>query len=607
MTVPSLRRFAACPWVAGATLVLLCQAAWAQPATPTVPAPADAQTKPPVLNSSIDAPLFYQLLIGEIELGAGAAGNAYQIMLDAARRTRDEQLFRRATEIALQARAGDQALAATRAWRTARPESLDAIRLQLQILLSMNRINDLPEPLRALLAGTPAGERAGVIGSLPRFMHRAQDKRQAAQLLEDALQPYASDASTRVATQAAMGRMWLAAGDADRSLRLARQALAEEPASSAAVLLALELMPIRPEAESLVLQSLKSPQADTALRRAYASALVTAQRYGDAIAQIDRVTQQQPDVPGPWLTLGALQLELRQTLAAEQSLQRYVQLVQAQPAAAGAAGSDDDDADDNDASGSDQGLTQAWLLLAQAAEQRGDYATAEARLARVDNPQRALEVQTRRAVLLARQGRVAQARELVRSTPERNADDARAKLLAEAQVLREVKQWSEAYAVLAAANQRFPNDPDLLYEQAMMAEKAGQLEAMEAQLRRVMALKPEHAHAYNALGYSLAERNLRLTEAKALIERALQLTPGDPFITDSLGWVEFRLGNHEEALRLLRQAYKARPDAEIGAHLGEVLWAMGQRDEARRIWAEAGQRDAANDVLRETLVRLKAQ
>jgi len=318
------------------------------------------------------------------------------------------------------------------------------------------------------------------------------------------------------------------------------------------------------------------------------------------------VTRQQPDLAAPWLTLGALQLELRQTQAAEQSLQHYVQLVQAQPAAA--RGDDSDDGEDQGgASAPDQGLTQAWLLLAQAAEQRGDIATAEARLARVDNPQRALEVQTRRASLLARQGRVPQARELVRSTPERNPEDARAKLLAEAQVLREVKLWSEAYAVLEAANQRFPNDADLLYEQAMMAEKIGQLDAMEAQLRRVMALKPDHAHAYNALGYSLADRNLRLNEAKALIERALQLTPGDPFVTDSLGWVEFRLGNRDEALRLLRQAYKARPDAEIGAHLGEVLWAMGQQDEARRIWAEASSRDAGNDVLRETLVRLKAQ
>jgi tetratricopeptide (TPR) repeat protein len=606
MTVSSLRRLAACPRAAIAVIAFLGPAAAAQPAAPASP-PAPAASAPaPVVNSAIDAPLFYQLLIGEIELRTGQAGTAYQIMLDAARRTGDERLFRRATEIALQGRAGEQALVATRAWRAARPQSMEAIQLQLQILLSMNRIDELPEPLRALVAGTPAAERGAVIAALPRFMHRATEKRRVATLLEDVLQPYLADAGTRAAARSAIGRAWLAAGEPARALELARQALAADPAAGAAVQLALELMPTRPEAEALVADYLKSAAADPALRRAYAGTLLSLQRYADAIAQLQIVTTQQPDQAGPWLTLGALQLELRQTQAAEQSLQRYVDLVQAQPAAASAG----DDKDDDDTSGdgtADRGLTQAWLLLAKAAEQRGDFATAEARLARVDSPQRALEVQTRRASLLARQGRVPQARELVRSVPERNPGDARAKLLAEAQVLREVKQWSEAYAVLQAANQRFPNDSDLLYEQAMMAEKIDRLGAMESLLRQVMALKPDHAHAYNALGYSLADRNLRLGEAKALIERALQLSPGDPFITDSLGWVEFRLGNRDEALRLLRQAYNARPDAEIGAHLGEVLWALGQRDEARRIWAEASSRDAGNDVLRETMVRLKAQ
>ena len=468
----------------------------------------------------------------------------------------------------------------------------------------MNRMQDLPEPLRALLASTPPAERAAVIGALPRFMSRATDKRQAATLVEEVLQPYLGDASTRAAAQVAVGRSWLAAGEVERAMKAARQAQAENPESGAPVLLALDLMRPRPEAEAVVTQYLQRPDADVLLRRAYASTLVTLQRYGDAIAQLEIVTRQQPDVAAPWLTLGALQLDLRKTQAAEQSLERFVRLAQAQPGAGAGRGSTDADDDDG---AQEVDLTQAWLLLAQAAEQRGDFVTAEARLARVDNPQRVLEVQTRRALLLARQGDVPKARELVRETPERSPADARAKLLAETQVLREVKQWSEAYAVLEAANQRFPNDPDLLYEQAMMAEKIGQLDAMEAQLRRVIALKPDHAHAYNALGYSLADRNLRLAEAKELIERALQLTPGDPFITDSLGWVEYRLGNREVALRLLRQAYQARPDAEIGAHLGEVLWSLGRQDEARSIWAEVSSRDAGNEVLRETMSRLKAQ
>lgn len=139
----------------------------------------------------------------------------------------------------------------------------------------------------------------------------------------------------------------------------------------------------------------------------------------------------------------------------------------------------------------------------------------------------------------------------------------------------------------------------------MMSEKLNRMEEMERLLRKVIELKPEHHHAYNALGYSLAERNLRLPEAKSLIQKALELVPGEPFITDSLGWVEFRMGNREEALRLLRMAYAARPDTEIGAHLGEVLWVTGQHEEARRVLREAQNRDANNDVLRDTLARLR--
>ena len=198
-----------------------------------------------------------------------------------------------------------------------------------------------------------------------------------------------------------------------------------------------------------------------------------------------------------------------------------------------------------------------------------------------------------------------EARALIRRAPEQTTADARAKLLAEVGLLRDAKNWSEAAKVMAEANAAFPDDADLLYEQAMIDEKLDRLDDMERLLRRVIALRPDHQHAYNALGYSLAERNLRLPEARGLIAKALDLSPGDPFITDSLGWVEYRLGHQDEALRLLRTAYRSRPDVEIAAHLGEVLWKAGQTDEARKVWGEARSRDASNDVLRETLARLR--
>jgi tetratricopeptide (TPR) repeat protein len=522
----------------------------------------------------------------------------------------------------MQARAGEQALAATRAWRLARPESLDALRLQLQIVMLLNRSDAVPDLLKSLLQQTPASERAGLIAALPRFLQRAGEPPLVASLMEDALKPYRDDASTRVASRVALGRAWMQARNPDRALALAQEAQALEPAAPGPALLAMELMRERPTAEAVVQEHLRQPGAEPALRLTFVRVLTTLQRYADATAQLVTATRLQPEVAGPYLSLGALYLELKQPKEGEAALLRYLDLQQRQPAANppvatasrtatdGGNASETSDADNGDSTDDEgdtaaRGQVQAWLMLAQSTEQRGDFKAAESWLAKITDPQRALEVQSRRASILAKQGKVAQARELIRQVPERSPQDARAKIAAEAAVLRDVKRWLDAYEVLDAGTKSFSEDADLIYEQAMMAEKLDKLADMERLLRRVIELKPDNAHAHNALGYSLADRQQRLPEAKQLVARALELSPGDPFITDSLGWVEFRLGNHEEAARLLRQAYASRPDVEIGAHLGEVLWALGQRDDARRIWREAKGRDAANDVLRETLSRLR--
>jgi tetratricopeptide (TPR) repeat protein len=592
--------------------------------------PAQAQTEPaaapPIANSAMDDTLMYQLLVAELALTQGDPGTAYDWILDAARRTRDEQLFRRATDIALQARAGEQALTATRAWRSTLPASLDALRLQMQILLVLGRPEALPEPLRVLLEQTPAADRSGLISALPRFLQRANNPAQIAGLMEEALKPYRDNPATRLAVRVALGRAWLQAKEADRALALIREARLLEPQAPGPALLALELMPARPAAEALVQgylrQSGADPAAVQAIRQAYVRVLTQTQRYAQAVTELQTTTQEQPTLAQPYLSLGALHLELKQPALAETALLRYLQLApapspvadskptpepdEAEALSGGETDGESANDDEGDTVSPKNGLYQAWLMLAQTAEQRRDYPAAEAWLAKVDDPKRALDVQTRRATLLARQGQMAAARELIRRTPERNADDARAKLVAEVSVLRETKSWAEAHDVMATANQRFTADADLLYEQAMLAEKLDRLADMEALLRRVITLKPNSPHAHNALGYSLADRKVRLPEAKLLVQRALELAPGDPFITDSMAWVEFRMGQPQEALRLLKEAYAARPDTEIAAHLGEVLWSLGQKDEARRVWREAKARDASNDVLRETLTRLRA-
>lgn len=579
-----------------ACALLMAHGAHAQD-TPTPP----EQT---VHNSALDGTLFYQLLRGELELRSGQVLEGQKLLLDAARRSRNETLFRRAADLALHQRAYDLALQTTQYWRAALPESLDAARYQLQLLLHLNRPNEAVEPLRTTLRLTPANERSGLILALPRLFDREADKAQVAKRLELLLQPSLNSAETRIASQVALGGALLAAGDVARANELAKTSHAQDPASELPALLALELMGKLPSAESLVQSHLQAKPASNGIRLMYARVLNGGQRYADALPQLEAVTKSDNAPPGAWLMLGALHLELKHPREATAALQQFVQRTESLPPTPSVQVAQDDE-EDIVVSSPDRGLTQAYLLLSRAAEQQRDYTAAEAWLAKVTDAQQALEVQAHRATLLAKQGKVKEARDLIRNVPEKSPEDLRAKLLAEAQLLREVKQWDETNKVLAVANQKFPDDPDLLYEQSLMLEKLNRVDEMERLLRKVIQLKPTHHHAYNALGYSLAERNLRLPEARDLIKKALDLAPGEPFITDSLGWVEYRLGNREEALRLLQQAYKSRPDVEIGAHLGEVLWVSGQRDEARRVLRESRNRDQGNEVLQETLARLR--
>ncbi|MEO7009965.1 MAG: hypothetical protein ABI156_12530, partial [Caldimonas sp.] len=400
-------------------------------------------------NSTLDARLFYQLLIGEIELRSGEAGTAYQVLLEAARNSKSEQVFRRATEVALQARAGEQALAAVVAWRSALPESTEALRYQVQLLVALKRTSDSREPLAELLRLTPAAERATLIAALPRFYSRSADRKAAAEMLAEVLKPYLDDAGTQTAARVALGRSWLAALDTGKALDFAKRAHDADPSADEPALLALEMLPGTPDAEAIVASYLQARPADIRLRLLYVRSLAGSQRYAEASTQLEQLTTSQPQLAPPWLTLGALRLEMHRPAEAATALKKYVELVQSGSAvgvaaaasgsangngSAGASGKGGDGGGasgnnsnvgasaangDDDAPGtSSQALTQAWLMLAQAAEDQRDYAGAEQWLAHIDNPQRALEVQLRRASILARQGRLDEARALIHRAPE---------------------------------------------------------------------------------------------------------------------------------------------------------------------------------------------
>lgn len=558
--------------------------AWAQP-SPGTGASQDNAFK--ASAALLDATLFYEILVGEILARSGDPGTGYSLLLEAARRSNDERLYQRAADIALQSRSGESALIAAQAWKDAWPTSREANRYVLQILIALNRIEETANPLKQELETVPTPGKAASLLAVPQLYRRASDKTLAAAVVEKALANDLTDPSTAAAAWTAVGRMRLLADNKQGALDAARRAQKQDPMSDGPAILALELLEGgTTDAESLLRRYLEGKPTPE-LRMAYARLLLELQRYTEARRQMQIVTHDKPELTQAWLVQAALQFQEGSLDEAESSLLRFTAL--AEPAANGEAHRTN--------------MTPAYLLHAQIAEKRGDYTGAEKWLSRIENERDLFSAQTRRASLLARQGKLPQALALIRSMPATTDEARRMVMMAEVQLLRDARVYGEAYALQEQVVAQTPEDDDLVYELAMLAEKTGRHEVMERLLRQIIQRKPNYHHAYNALGYSLAERGIRLAEARELVLKALSHAPDDPFITDSLGWVEFRLGNHQKALSLLETAFKTRPDPEIAAHLGEVLWTMGKKDRAMAIWKESARLNADNETLRETLKR----
>ena len=552
------------------------------------PTDASAAASTSTTPSALTSQLFYQLLLSELQVRSGDAGAGYSIMLDAARKTNDEKLYRRAVEIAYAAQAGEPALQAARSWRQAHPNSREAVLVLMQVLIGLNRVTETADIIKAALELTPPPEREAFVSSLIVPMARINDRKLAALTLEQGLKEQLSDTRLTAAAWTAVGRLRLYAGDEPGAMQAMRLAYAAQPAAQGPILLALELMsPKRPEIDDL-LKRYMTQQPIPEVLMAYARRLIEQQRRREAIEQLRKLTELQTNQPNNWLLLGSVQAQQGQHAEAQNSLERYLTLL------------DTAQGHDNGA-----GITRAYLLLSDIAQKRKNYTQALAWLDKIPAAQtQAYEVSAQRASVLARQGKMPEALELLRPIAGDSPEQVRTKLQFQAQLLREQRRYQEAYDLLSPVLKRLPQDPQLLYEVGILADLRGAPDEMERLLRQLIALNPNAAHAYNALGYALADRNVRLPEAKQLIAKALELNPSDPMIQDSMGWVEFRLGRLEQARSLLEAAYAAHPDPEIAAHLGEVLWVMGQREQAMRVWREAAAQDPAHTLLQQTLQRL---
>jgi len=552
-------------------LFLILAAGSASAQAPVAPqAPAKNDERLPKLD--LTGQILYQFLFAEIAAQRGQFGLSAGAYLDLAKSTRDPRIVRRAAEMAFHARQYDAALEATRLWLSLEADSPQAKQMYATLLLANGRIDELAGSLGRDVAADPA--KAG--DSLMRMMRafaRFPDRLAVQRLFDLLTQPYPElPEADFVKARGAAG-----AGDVERARREIERALQLRPAWDLAALARAELLP-KGAAQIGYLQSWLEANPDGQdVRLGYARLLVGEKRYDDARAQFRRLLSGNPDNADILYATGILSLQLNDTQEAEKHLKRFVEI-----------GRGD--------------LNPARFYLGQIADQAGRADEALRWYDQVESGEHAGPARVRGAQVLLRLNRLDEARARLAAARSDTPGDARL-LVAEAQMLRDAGRHAEAYALLAEALKAQPDQPELLYETALAAEKLGYVDLLESHLRRLISLQPDSAQAYNALGYSLADRNLRLDEAAQLIDKALSLAPDDPFILDSKGWVLFRQGKPVAALDTLQKAYGKKPDAEIAAHIGEVLWSLGRRDDALSVWREAAKAHPTNEALTTTIKR----
>ena len=525
----------------------------------------------------LNEPTLYEFLLGEIALQRGDAQLAAQTYLDLAKRTRDPRVARRAVEVASQARLADIAIEAAKTWYDIEPTSAQALQVTAALLVGAKRVEEAEPYIEKLFVSEGANLEGGFL-QLNRLLAGNPDKAANARLVRKLAAKYPKLAAAHFAIAQAAS----AANEDDAALAEIRQAQQMRPDWEPAVLLEAQILQKKSPtaaAKRLGEYVAKNPNAAEA-RLNYARALVLDKRYAEARDQFQKVLDGNPNNPDVAYAVGVLAFQLKEYGVAESTLKRVLGMRYRDP----------------------DGVR---YLLGQVAEEQKRWPQAIQWYEQIQDGDHALNARLRTAGAMAKQGKLEQARQYLKQVATDNPAEEVQLTVVEAQLLRDANRNGDAFAPLGEALQRQPEQPELLYDYALTAEKLEKFDLLESNLRKLIQVRPEHAHAYNALGYSFAERNTRLPEARKLIEQALSLAPEDYYIIDSMGWVQYREGDLKGAAATLRRAYSGRPDAEIGAHLGEVLWQMGQRDEARRVWDEALKTAPDNETLLKTIKKFR--
>ena len=526
-------------------------------------------------KQELTAPILFDFLVGEAALQRGNLDVAVNRYIKLTKTTRDPRIAKRASEIALHAGNPFAAEQAISMWVELDPDSVDARQTIAALLVNLGKLDAARPHLEKLLASEKDNVGSAFM-QLNQLLSRNPNKVATLQLIQQLSQPYKNLPETHFAISQAA---WFA-NQHPLALEEMQQALALRPEWEIAAIHNGRILQriSNGDASEFYHNYLKKYPAALEVRIAYTRVLINDNRTDLAHEQLQLLLNKNPKDPEIMLAIGLLATEMGDFDITETSFKKALGMGYKDPNA-------------------------IHFHLGQVYEEtkRPDMAMESYQM--VKSGPRYLPAQIRYADLLASKGYVKEARVHLQKLPAGNDQQAAHLILAEAQILRRSRAHQEVFDLLDDGLKKLPDYPELLYDRALAADKLGKFTILEQDLRKLIKLKPDNAHAYNALGYSLAERGAQLPEALKLIRKAVELSPEDPYIMDSLGWVYYRMGNFTEGLNYLNLAFAARPDPEIAAHLGEVLWMQGAKEDAKNIWRFALEKDPENEVLLETLQR----
>lgn len=542
----------------------------------------------PAVN--LNADILYRILASEIAAQRGVYDMASQTLLDLARETSDPRLAKRAFQFSIADRDMSRAYRAARAWAVLAPSDPEAIATSLALAASNGQTTGMSEALWERI--DTADDKKQAIIQAAAIVSKMADKRVALEVLDQAL--HSSVRDIPVARLALADAAWEAL-DAGRALREAKLALELEPGNEAAAQRVLEYG-LQVDPQAAIAQARDYLQANPGSRRLQlmlASRLVDRHDFDGALDLVADLRRQAPEDFDLLYTEAEINARAERYDRAQALLHEYINVETQRRRSLR-----------DNASNAQSNASDARLLLVQIAVKQNRVDDAIAQLDLIDDPAVTFQAQIHKAVLQARQGKLSQAQGTITAANASTLHDQSVAALTLASIYREAGRTDTAVETLQKADQDIPDSAEIKYDLAMLYERQGKQQEFETLMREVIALSPDNANAYNSLGYTYADQNRNLDEAQDLLEHALDLEPSNPYILDSVGWYFYRTGDLQAALEYLQRSYTQLPEADVAAHLGEVLWVSGNKAEARRVWRIALDKDPENETLLKTLKRL---